>query len=124
SDSPDLPHDLAPRLARVLELPVRVSAERDVLHAEDVCRRALLRLAHRGEALWRHRRIVRASIAAREEAVEDLTAVRDPPRDAASASELRIIRMGHHHQDPSDVGHERSPYVRCAASRITLPCRY
>src|SRR5262245_60098207 len=66
TDPPDLADDVPPRLAGVLELPVGVAEEGDVLDAKDSGSRPLLRLADGGQALRRHRGVVGAAVAAGE----------------------------------------------------------
>ena len=99
----DHPRDVAPQVARVLDLAVRVAEELHPLDAERARRVSLLLLADPGEPLGGHRAIARALVPVGDDHVGDLATLLDHLRDGAASAELRVVGVRRHDHDTLDL---------------------
>src|SRR2546421_2943047 len=102
----DLAGDLAPQLARVLDLAVRVAEERHLLDAEGARGVALLLLTDGGQPRGGHRAVARALVAVGDDDEADVLAFLDELRHRAARAELAVVGMGGDHQyAPDGIAH-------------------
>ena len=99
----DLARDVAPEVARVLDLAVWIAEERDPFDAERARRVPLLLFTDPGESLGGHRSIARALVAVGDDHVDDLAALLAQLRDGAARAELRVVGVRRHDHHTLDL---------------------
>ena len=89
----DLARDVLADLERRIQVAVLVAEEHAVLHAEDLRRGALLRVARVAQLLARHVRILRSRRPVRDHAVGEFDTGLRPFRDRPGHPELGVVGM-------------------------------
>src|SRR5712691_3061540 len=128
----DDPAHLFAKIHGALELAILMPEEDELLHADRLAGRALLALSCFRHQLWRHLRVVRALLAARDHAVRHVRAGRSDPRGkGARTPEVDVVRMGEDRHralgNGENIGHDtftcRSSRTRSYRSTTRSPTR-
>jgi hypothetical protein len=101
--------DIAPNIARIFQLPILVTEERDGSHPEHLRGPSLFLCANRCELLRRDAPTTRSLVAIGQDHIGDLPTLLGQPGHGAASQEIRIVGMrGDEHHTPFGCRHESS----------------